>query len=500
MSRGRIALAAAVPCAVAVIACGGGGRRADAAREAAPHTIARVAASTPSSRIDCRPRLRRFRTLPQLKPTAFCLVARSGARLTADLLLVTPRPDPRVNRSEQFGPMIISNDGKLLWYERRPDKVHDLKVVQVDGRPALAFWQRGKGGAYQLLDEHYRPIGRIRAGHGHATNLHELVVTPGGDAWVSSDVKRRGIIEYVVQRVDLATGKVRFEWRSLDHVKPSDSYERRPRGGNPWDYFHGNAIAPPTAADPTVVISSRNTSSLYGVDPATGRTKWILGGKRDQFHLPEGWRFCAQHDAHRLPDGELMLFDNGGTYMHGTRRCGLHAARAMRFRLDTAKRRVRLLSSTSSRAISPHREGYFPGWVGSARLASNGDLLVDWGPNRRITEIGPDGRVDLLLKLQRWSYRALPAQWTGRPAGAPRIAAHRRRGLVDVWASWNGATQISRWRIVAGGQPAATVPFADLETKATVRTNASQVAVEALDAAGNVLGRSALTNVGAPRH
>src|SRR5204863_235491 len=222
--------------------------------------------------------------------------------------------------------------------------------VQVDGRPALAFWQRGKGGAYQLLDEHYRPIGRIRAGHGHATNLHELVVTPGGDAWVSSDVKRRGIIEYVVQRVDLATGKVRFEWRSLNHVKPSDSYKRRPRGGNPWDYFHGNAIAPPTAADPTVVISSR------------------------------------------------------------------------------------------------------------------------------ITEIGPDGRVDLLLKLQRWSYRALPAQWTGRPAGAPRIAAHRRRGLVDVWASWNGATQISRWRIVAGGQPAATVPFADLETKATVRTNASQVA------------------------
>src|SRR5947208_10715527 len=104
MARGRIALAAALPCAVAVIAGGGGGHKADAARTATPQTIATVAASTPSSRIDCRPRLRRFKTLPNLKPTGFCLVSRSGAKLTNDLLLVTPRPDPRVDKSEQFGP------------------------------------------------------------------------------------------------------------------------------------------------------------------------------------------------------------------------------------------------------------------------------------------------------------------------------------------------------------------------------------------------------------
>jgi hypothetical protein len=34
------------------------------------------------------------------------------------------------------------------------------------------------------------------------------------------------------------------------------------------------------------------------------------------------------------------------------------------------------------------------------------------------------------------------------------------------------------------------VPFADLETKATIRTGAHYAAVEALDAGGNVLGRS----------
>jgi hypothetical protein len=385
MSRGRLVLAAVVPCAIAVAACGGG-HRADARR------------------IDCRPAERRFHTLPGLRPTGFCVAARRGAKVTTDLLLVTPRPDPRTNPGEQFGPMIVSPDGKLLWFARRPDKVHDLKVVEIGGRPALAFWQRhgSSGGYYQLLDEHYRPIGRIRAGHGFGTNLHELAVTPDGGAWVSADVRRRGIVEFVVQRIDIATGRVTLQWRSLDHVRPGDSYERRPPDGRLWDYFHGNAISPPAAADPTVVISSRNTSSLYGVDPATGRTKWILGGKRDQFGLPKRWRFCAQHDAHRLPDGDIMLFDNGGTYMHGTPRCGLHAARAMRFRLDESGRRVRLVRSWPSH--------YHPGWVGSARLASDGDAVVDWGPNRRITQLGPDGRVDLLLKLRRWSYRAIPAR------------------------------------------------------------------------------------------
>ena len=100
-----------------------------------------------------------------------------------------------------------------------------------------------------------------------------------------------------------------------------------------------------------------------------------------------------------------------------------------------------------------------------------------------------------MLKLERWSYRAFPARWVGHPDGVPRVAAHRSGKVVDVWASWNGATEIRRWRVLAGPspealQPVATVPFADLETKAAIRTGAHYAAVEALDGAGNVLGRS----------
>src|SRR4051812_31207049 len=233
----RLILAAVVPSAFAIAACGGH-RKADA--------DSATTAKATSGRLDCHPRRRRLRTLPSFRPTGICLVARGGARLTGDKILVTPRPDRKLNPNEQIGPMILSSDGKLLWYEPRPDKVHDLKVIDVGGRRTLAFWQRhgSAGGYYQLLDDRYRPVGQVRTGRGYGTNLHELAVTPDGNAWISADVTRHGIVEFVVQEVELATGRVRFEWRSLDHVEPRDSYERRPRHGA-WDYFHGNAIAPP---------------------------------------------------------------------------------------------------------------------------------------------------------------------------------------------------------------------------------------------------------------
>jgi hypothetical protein len=402
--------------------------------------------------------------------------------------------------------MIVSSTGKLLWYESRPDKVHDLKVATYQGKPVLAFFQKlPKGrGYYQLLDQHYRPVARIRAGHGYATNLHELALTPQGTGYVTADVNVHNVTEYVVEEVDVATGKVLFDWHSLKHAGVRNSYEARPMSGA-WDYFHGNSVDPPAPGGHTLLISSRNTSSVYAVDRRTGRTEWILGGKRDQFHIARdhpGWIFCGQHDVHRLPNGDIEMFDNGGTFMHGQPRCPVHPARVLVFHVDPRRHSVMLVSSISSKPLSSEGKGWFSGWVGSARRESNGDTLVDWGgPINRVTAVTPGGREDLFMRLEFWSYRAIPAQWTGLPTGAPAVVAARHGANVDVYASWNGATQISRWQVLAG--PSATelspagapVPFADLETKIAVTTPAAYVAVQALDSSGSELGRSAATHV-----
>ncbi|MCW2991873.1 MAG: Arylsulfotransferase, partial [Solirubrobacterales bacterium] len=381
-------------------------RSVPAARRAVPRRRSTAVVES-SRRLSCQLRRPRFRTLPAVRPTGFCLALRRGAARSDEDVLVTPRPDPRKNPGEQFALMLLSSDGKLLWYEQRPTKVHDFKVLRFRGRPALAFFQQdGSHGYYQLLDEHYRPLQRVTAGHGYSTNLHELQpdADAGDSAWVSADVRvatraSGTVIEYVVQKVDIASGRVLFEWHSLAHVAPRESYEQRPAHGA-WDYFHGNSIAPPTTKDPTVIVSSRNTSSLYGVDPASGQTRWILGGKRDQFHLPRRWQFCAQHDAHRLANGDIMLFDNGGADMHGTPRCPAHPARALVFRLDVSHRRVRLVRSLPSQPVSRDGRGFLSSFVGSARPRADGGTIVDWGQIPRVSLFGRGGREDAMLRLQ----------------------------------------------------------------------------------------------------
>jgi hypothetical protein len=173
----------------------------------------------------------------------------------------------------------------------------------------------------------------------------------------------------------------------------------------------------------------------------------------------------------------------------------VHPARVLVFHVDPGRHRVRLV-----RRIVSH---WFSGWVGSARPESNGDTLIDWGgPVNRVTEVTPGGREDLFMRLEFWSYRAVPGQWTGLPGGVPAIKAARTGNSVRVYASWNGATRISRWQVLAGNSSTAVspagapVPFADLETSIGVSTPAPYVAVEALDSSGAVLGRSAAVHVG----
>jgi len=105
--------------------------------------------------------------------------------------------------------------------------------------------------------------------------------------------------------------------------------------------------------------------------------------------------------------------------------------------------------------------------------------------------------VRFKLQLGVWSYRAVLAGWKGRPTGRPAVAAARSGGGIDVWASWNGATHVRRWRVLAGPEPdrlghtAANAAFAGLETRLRLPADARFVAVEALGDGGEVLATSA---------
>jgi hypothetical protein len=67
-------------------------------------------------------------------------------------------------------------------------------------------------------------------------------------------------------------------------------------------------------------------------------------------------------------------------------------------------------------------------------------------------------------------------------------------GGIEVFASWNGATDVAEWRVLGGDDPGAlevldAVPRDGFET-AVVVDEVDHVAVEALDAEGEVLATS----------
>jgi len=115
----------------------------------------------------------------------------------------------------------------------------------LDGRPVLAWWEGtsagGHGsGEFVLVGPDYRELGRVRAGIGLAADFHEFSITTRGTALLTA-YDDGALLDSVVQEVDVATGKVLFEWRASDHIDANESYVTR--GSGSFDFAHLKAAA-----------------------------------------------------------------------------------------------------------------------------------------------------------------------------------------------------------------------------------------------------------------
>jgi hypothetical protein len=292
------------------------------------------------------------------------------------------------------------------------------------------------------------------------------------------------VLDNVIQEIDIATGRLLFEWHSLDAIRLSESRDK-PQGRKPFDYFHLNSID--VAPDGDLLVSARNTCAVYSIDRETGALNWRLGGERSDFRMGRGTRFCRQHDARWVGGGAMTIFDN-----HVDRVRDGGQSRAIRLSVSQRRKRVRLLRAYT------HPGRLAAANKGSARQLSNGNILVGWGAVPVITEFTRHGRIVFdarFAKADDGTYRAIRARWDGRPATTPRVAADRRGDRTEVWASWNGTTEVARWRVLAGDsastlKPVATARKRSFETAVRLDDGVGFVAVEALDGGGRVLGTS----------
>ncbi len=447
-----------------------------------------------------------FRSRPDLRPPVVSVTTHSPAAAPGDVF-VAPYAGPG-----QAGPMIVDPDGQLVWFKALPTytSAANFQVQEYEGRPVLTWWQgdvsvHGFGlGQDVIADDTYTDIAHVKAGNGDQADLHEFQLTPRGTALITAydpilcNLSSVGgpayaaVTDSVLQEIDVKTGLVRYEWTSVDHVGLSESRAPASRSSTafPFDFFHLNSID--VTRGGTLLISSRNTWGVYEIDARSGQIVWSLGGRHSSFKMGSGTGTAWQHDPRELPDGSISLFDNGSSpKVHGQ-------SRAVIVNVNPQSRTATLVGKlTHSPPLLAESEG-------NVQALTGGGWFVGWGQEPFFSEYGPEGQLlfDAHLPVYDRSYRDFRFQWTATPAHPPTLAVQAGRGgSATVYASWNGATQVSSWRLLAGPSatglaPAAQVLRSGFETAIPIPTGTvgPYVAVQALDANGQVLGTSAASS------
>ena len=450
---------------------------------------------------------RHYRSRTDLSAAEVSVASPLGA-VAPGVVFLTPN-----NGAAPDGLLITDNAGKPIWI--RPDtgsNAADFRAAVYQGKPVLTWWEGSVNGGYgtgQLViaDETYTELVRFGAGGGRKADIHEFQITPQDTALVLAD----GAVpipvgttppwqnwDCVVQELNIATGDVLFEWHSADHIDPSECVLPPPSAtasptpavasaptatstpvpkaasGPPiFDSVHVNSIE--LDRDGNLLVSARNTSTVYKVNRSTGEIIWRMGGKKSDFKMGDGASFALQHDARRHPDGTITIFDDGS---------GPGTSRALVLDVDETA-----LTATLVKAY-PHPHGKMAMSQGNMQVLPNGNIFVGWGSTGYASEFAADGSVvldaDFTGSIQ--SYRCFRFPWTAQPATLPAVAVDpASNGQVTAYASWNGATEVATWEVLGGATAASlislgTFPRTDFETVMSVKPGGSMLAVRALDA------------------
>jgi Arylsulfotransferase (ASST) len=450
----------------------------------------------------------KYRSRPDLRTMPDVTITTPANGTAPGYIFLTP-----ASGAGLWGPMIVDEKGSPIWFKKVPDPATvaiDFKAQQYRNKPVLTWWEGTIGGTggqgvgqgeFVIADANYREITRVRAAGSDQADQHDFVITPQNTAlfWVYQGVpydltalggpKDGVLFDGVIQEIDIATGKLVFEWKARDHVQPADSYAPLPEGESahlPYDYFHANSVG--LAADGNIIASSRHLWTTFKINRKTGALMWRLGGKKSDFKIDEKAGFAWQHDFRQRRDGSYSVFDNGagvGQPVHPY-------SRGLVFKLDeVAKTSTFVAEYVHPQKLSAPTQGAF-------RELLDGGSFIGWGQMPYFTEHNADGTVRLAGNLPKdnQSYRAYKAEWTGQPLDQPALGLRTDNGNVIVSASWNGATKVTKWRANSGTQPGALqgapveADRSGFETTLQIQGTPEYVVAEALDATGKVLGSS----------
>jgi hypothetical protein len=268
---------------------------------------------------------------------------------------------------------------------------------------------------------------------------HELRELEGGNLLIDSYIPgkanlrrfggpaRAAVVSAEIEELD-PRGRVLWRWRSRDHIGLGETgrwwhnvlSNARPglRALPTFDPVHINSIEP--RGEDEVVISTRHTDAVYGIQRSTDEILWKLGGSETEDSLrvlgdPAHKLLGGQHDARIADDGTLSIYDNG---KDRPRR-----PRVVFYRLQPEAGVATYLGQLNDPEVKTSH------CCGSARELADGGWLVSWGDNPLVTAFDGDGRIAFRLSLAASTFRAVPV-----PRGAT-TPAELDRGLEKMEAA-----------------------------------------------------------------
>lgn len=404
------------------------------------------------------------------------------------------------NSRSHSGPLVVDDSGEPVWFlPLGSTTAMDVRVQNYQGRRVLT-WYEGTvlgpyGGSWVIFDPTFHEVARVQAGRGRHGDLHELLLTPEGTALITiyREIATPAVprlVAGIVQEIDVASGRVLFEWRSNEHVGVDESYMPEVAPAGNVDYFHLNSIDVDT--DGSLLVSARNTSTIYKIDRKSGEVLWRLGGMKSDFAVDPAASFGFQHDVRRRPDGTITMFDNNAAVPTAQT-----SSRGLRIKVDTATKRASFVREYL--APAPRT-----GWaMGNLQQLDDGGVLVGWGTAGSFTEFDKDGRVrfDARFADGSVSYRAFRFELDAQPKGRPATLVVRNPdGSLTLYVSWNGASAVAKWQLMAGAsadrmKPVKTVRRTGFETAILLPATSGYVSVVALDKHGKQLRAAAPTPI-----
>src|SRR5919112_1127791 len=93
---------------------------------------------------------------------------------------------------------------------------------------------------------------------------------------------------------------------------------------------------------------------------------------------------------------------------------------------------------------------------GNMQLLPNSNVLIGWGSGPFISEFSYEGEIlfEARFPPEGESYRAFRFPWSGHSTDEPAVAVEQGSDdKLKLYASWNGATEVATWEVLAGPRP-----------------------------------------------